>query len=61
MRFGLPDYRLVAIINVISKYDVINKALIFGSRARGDYQYNSDIDIAIYMNKEMIPGLFDEN
>ncbi|WP_251862432.1 nucleotidyltransferase domain-containing protein [Clostridium sp. Marseille-Q2269] len=34
--------------NIISKNSKINKAVIFGSRARGDYKKTSDIDICIY-------------
>ncbi|MEA1962389.1 MAG: nucleotidyltransferase domain-containing protein [Bacillota bacterium] len=26
----------------------VKRAVIFGSRARGDYRYNSDIDLAVY-------------
>jgi len=34
--------------NSISKNPKINKVVIFGSRARGDYKKTSDIDICIY-------------
>jgi predicted nucleotidyltransferase len=30
--------------------------VIFGSRARGDNKYNSDIDIAIYTDGELYSG-----
>lgn len=46
MKFGLSDEIYNKIINIIKKYDYTFK--IFGSRARGDYNYNSDIDIAVY-------------
>lgn len=35
--------------NIISEFKKSNieKAILFGSRARGNYKYNSDIDLAI--------------
>jgi len=45
--FGLKDSIIINIKNILCKYDEIEKALIFGSRARGDYKKTSDIDIAI--------------
>ncbi|MBB6495997.1 nucleotidyltransferase domain-containing protein [Methanococcus maripaludis] len=47
MKFGIDDLKLKSIVEVIKKYSV-EKAVIFGSRARGDYKNTSDIDIAIY-------------
>jgi len=46
--FGLKDSIIIKIKDVLLKYDEIEKALIFGSRARGDYKKTSDIDIAIF-------------
>lgn len=46
--FGLKDSIIINMKNVLSKYDEIEKALIFGSRARGNYKNTSDIDIAIF-------------
>ena len=53
MKFGLKDEiykKIVKIAEDNNKY----KFKIFGSRARGDYRENSDIDIAIFenLNKE---------
>lgn len=36
------------IINIASKYKNIDKVILFGSRARGDNEPKSDIDLAIY-------------
>lgn len=46
--FGLKDSIIIKMKNVLSKYGEIEKALIFGSRARGNYKKTSDIDIAIF-------------
>lgn len=48
MNFGLRESDLEYIVNVISRFDEIEKASIFGSRAKGNYKPGSDIDIAIY-------------
>ncbi|HNZ53144.1 MAG TPA: nucleotidyltransferase domain-containing protein [bacterium] len=51
---------LASIIKILKKYD-IEKAVLFGSRARGDNRENSDIDIAFYTdNKEVFHFLKDE-
>lgn len=51
MMFGLAESDLIYIINVIESFTEIQKAVIFGSRARGDNKPGSDIDIAIYGEK----------
>ncbi len=48
MDFGLKEKELQAIIDTLSKEPYIEKAVIFGSRARNDYKKTSDIDIAIF-------------
>jgi len=47
-KFGL-DYNVIEnIISILKKYQEIESAKIFGSRARGDYRNSSDIDIALF-------------
>lgn len=48
MNFGLPEGILQAIIKELQDKENVIRAVIFGSRARGDYKYNSDIDLAVY-------------
>lgn len=48
MRYGLTDQDLNYIIKTIAKFDEIEKAVLFSSRAKGNYKPGSDIDIAIY-------------
>jgi len=45
--FGLRPEYLKLIIDVLSKNKKIKKAIIYGSRAKGNYKEGSDIDIAI--------------
>jgi len=51
MKFGLKESDLEYVINTIKKFPQIEKAKIFGSRAKGNYKIGSDIDIAIYGEK----------
>lgn len=48
MMFGLKDEIIEGIRNVFIRYPEVKRVVIFGSRARGDYKYNSDIDLAVY-------------
>ena len=45
MKFGLREEIYQKILNIVSNHNC--KFVVFGSRARGDYRNNSDIDIAI--------------
>ncbi len=45
--FGLKQEDLLTIIAVIQKYAEVEEAIIFGSRAKGNYKMGSDIDIAL--------------
>lgn len=46
--YGLPEKIFYQLINVLQKYSLdIERVILFGSRARGDFQYTSDIDLAI--------------
>ena len=48
MKFGLDEKVVKDIISIIEKYDEVERACIFGSRARGNYRKGSDIDIALF-------------
>ena len=41
------------IIDISKKYYGINKVVLFGSRARGDNELKSDIDLAIYCDGDL--------
>lgn len=49
MKFGLSEDTYIKLKKVVNKYSNY-KFKVFGSRARGDYKNNSDIDIAIEGN-----------
>ncbi|NJD78342.1 MAG: nucleotidyltransferase domain-containing protein [Candidatus Methanoperedens sp.] len=52
--FGLKDGDLDTIIAILKKYPQVEQALIFGSRAKGNYKPGSDVDIVIKGNVEEI-------
>lgn len=45
--YGLLERDLKYILEAIRKYPEIEKAIIFGSRAMGNYKLGSDVDIAL--------------
>ena len=61
MNTGINEKTLKIIKDIIGKYNV-EKRVIFGSRVRGTYRYNSDIDIAIFgaINRNDFNRLLDE-
>ncbi|MGE5397686.1 MAG: nucleotidyltransferase family protein [Chitinophagales bacterium] len=58
MNTGLTEQTLDAIIQALKIAPEVNSAVLFGSRARGDYVYNSDIDLAIYSDRELTSRLY---
>ncbi|HAN10002.1 MAG TPA: DNA polymerase III subunit beta [Clostridiales bacterium] len=48
MNFGLREDDTKFITEKIAQFEEIKKAVIFGSRAKGNYKQGSDIDIAIF-------------
>lgn len=50
-KFGLDEKVIEGIVNILKKYEEVESAKIFGSRARGDYRNASDIDIALFGDK----------
>lgn len=50
MKFGLRESDLYYIINILKRFEEVEKAVVFGSRAMGNYKPGSDIDIAVYGN-----------
>lgn len=48
MKFGLFDDDLTYIVKAVQQFPEIEKATIFGSRAKGTHKPGSDVDIAIW-------------
>mgnify|MGYP001125031995 CR=1 FL=1 len=47
MRFGLDEKIIRQIKDIFKKYPQIEKAIIYGSRAKGSYAGGSDIDLVL--------------
>ncbi len=47
MCFGLRKSDVIAIRQVFSRYPALEKALLYGSRATGNYRGGSDIDLTL--------------
>ncbi len=59
MKFGLKETTLQQIQSVLANYPQIEKAIIYGSRAKGNYKNGSDIDLTLLGGKELdYPVLF---
>lgn len=60
MRFGLKESTIDKIISVFVKYAKIEKILLYGSRARGNYRNGSDIDLTLigkYLNYSQLGSI----
>lgn len=47
MNHGLPDSTVAKIRGVLAQYQAVDKAMLYGSRAKGNYQPGSDIDLTL--------------
>lgn len=47
MRFGLTESTIEKISGVLAQYPQIEKAILYGSRAKGNYKHGSDIDLTL--------------
>lgn len=47
VKFGLNEDTLAAIVDSLAKNPRIEKAIIYGSRAKGNYRKGSDIDLVL--------------
>lgn len=47
MKYGLKNQTIHAISEVFRKYPHIGVAILYGSRAKGNYRHNSDIDLTL--------------
>jgi predicted nucleotidyltransferase len=50
MQYGLSENIVSKIYTVLGQYPAVEKAVIYGSRAKGNFKPSSDIDIALKGN-----------
>ena len=53
MQYGLSDQTLQKIRDVFMRYPEVEEAVLYGSRARGDYKNGSDIDLTLRGDSEL--------
>ena len=46
-RFGLPEKTVEKIGSVLAGHPAVEKAILYGSRAKGNYKQGSDIDLTL--------------
>lgn len=47
MQYGLTEGELSALTTLFAKYTTIEQVILYGSRAKGNFRANSDIDITL--------------
>jgi uncharacterized protein len=52
-KFGLSENTIDKINRVLSHYPEVNKAILYGSRAKGNYRNGSDIDLTLLGGDDM--------
>jgi predicted nucleotidyltransferase len=48
MKYGLPETTVEKIHAVLARFPEIEKAILYGSRAKGNFKTGSDIDLTLY-------------
>ena len=63
MKFGLKEDIITQVNEVFAKYPQIEKVIIYGSRAKGNFKKGSDIDLTLEgtgLNLSVINSLLNE-
>lgn len=53
MRYGLPEGVIRKIQGVFARYPQVDTAILYGSRAKGNYRNGSDIDLTLKGGEEL--------
>lgn len=48
MKYGLPDHTVNQICAVLAQYPQVERAVLYGSRAKGNFKPGSDIDLTLH-------------
>jgi len=56
-RFGLNEKVIRQICGVFANYPQVEKAILYGSRAKGNYKTGSDIDLTLYGGADLTLGI----
>jgi uncharacterized protein len=53
LRFGLKESTIQKIHDVLARYPQVKTAILYGSRAKGDYKNGSDIDLTFIGDEDL--------
>jgi len=56
MKYGLSERTMAQICMVLAQYPAVERAVLYGSRAKGNYKPGSDIDLTLF-GVGLTPGL----
>jgi predicted nucleotidyltransferase len=56
MKYGLSERTIAQICAVLALYPTVERAVLYGSRAKGNYKPGSDIDLTLF-GAGLTPGL----
>ena len=48
MKYGLPETAVEKLCAVFARFPAVEKAVLYGSRAKGSFKTGSDIDLTLY-------------
>jgi uncharacterized protein len=52
MKYGLSERTLNTLNSIFKRYPSIKEAVLYGSRAKGNYRNGSDIDLSLKTNED---------
>ncbi len=53
MKFGLKESIIQQIHSVLARYPQVGKAVLYGSRAKGNFRNGSDIDLTLHGGEDL--------
>lgn len=53
MKYGLQDTTIQKICAVLAQFPQVERAVLYGSRAKGNYKNGSDIDLTLYGGQDL--------
>jgi predicted nucleotidyltransferase len=57
-RFGLKETTIQKICTILAAYPQVEQAILYGSRAKGNYKNGSDIDLTLSGNADLTMKVF---
>ncbi len=59
MRFGLSESEILQIQMILALFPEVEEAILYGSRAKGEFQPSSDIDLTLIGENISLSAFFD--